>query len=264
MAETTSEDVLGLFCTTESTRRRFDDWCVDPRRSEVVPMVMAHRTRVLYDLTEADISHVCQNTEHALGEVRRQVGESVPEIVDWHPNFAFTHTFHICVERLGCVPTYQRFREFSFHDPDGRNMLGDPAMKLVRDLVTREKYTEDRVRAAIRWRVGNAYYGFLREVYAFAHLRLRGVDLRFHPLADALFRVDAWTGRRALSLRVGNKKFRQGMNAGRKTPAEQLLADILPPLRFDTIELAAATRFGVVHVPSAGQLDEAAARLLAG
>ena len=93
---------------------------------------------------------------------------------------------------------------------------------------------------------------------------MRGIVLRVHPLADALFRVDAWTGRQALSLRVGNRRFRQGLNAGRKTPPEQLLADVMPPLRFDTIELEAATTFGQVHVPTAVHLDRAAARLAQG
>ncbi|MET8689055.1 hypothetical protein ABZV77_33100 [Streptomyces sp. NPDC004732] len=259
--ETTVNDVLDLFCTSVSTERRLDDWRRDPRREQVAPVVLAHSTRVLYRLTEGDVHDVCQRTEHALGQVRREVGESVPQIVDWHPNFAFTHTFHTCVERIGAVPTYQQFREFSLSDAEGLDMLGSPSKELIRRLVVKQGVEQWRAQAAMRWRIGNAYYGFLREVYTLVQLRRRGIDLRVHPLADALFRVDAWTGRRALSLRVGNKKFRQGGNAGRKTPAEQLLADVQPPLRFDTIELAAATRFGQVHVPTAQVLDHAATRL---
>ncbi|MEV5983476.1 hypothetical protein AB0L85_00380 [Streptomyces sp. NPDC052051] len=258
--ETTAQDVLELFCTSSSTRKRFEGWRSDRRRTEVVPVVMAHRTRVLYRLTEADVQGVCRETEHALGNVRREVGESVPQIVDWNPDFAFAHTFHACVERLQQVPTYQQFRKFAFEDGDGLRMLGNPSKAVVRRLVG-EGCSEEQARAAMRWRVGNAYYGFLREVYALVQLRLRGVDLRVHPLADALFRVDAWTGRRALSLRVGNRKFRQGMNAGRKTRTEDLLADVLPPLEFDTIELTAATAFGEVHLPTAAHLDRAAAQL---
>ncbi|MER6011717.1 hypothetical protein [Streptomyces bluensis] len=260
MIETTAEEVRELFCSSAATSKRFDDWMSDERRTEVAPMVMAHRTRVLYRLTEDDVRSVCQETEHALGEVKRRDGESVSEIVDWHPDFAFTHVFHICVERLGHVPTYQQFREFAFNDVDGQHMLGNPSIEVLRKLVDAGR-PERQVRAAIRWRVGNAYYGFLREVYTLVQLRLRGVDLRVHPLADALFRVDAWVGRWALSLRVGNKKFRQGMNAGRKTRTEDLLADLLPPMRFDTIELEAATTFGEVHLPTAVHLDRAAARL---
>ncbi|WP_369216372.1 hypothetical protein [Streptomyces flavofungini] len=259
--ETTATDVVDLFCASRGTRERLEEWKRDPRRRQVAPAVLAHTTRVLYRLTEGDVRAVCQRTEHALGQVRREVGESVPEIVDWHPDFAFTHVFHICVERLGALPTYQQFREFAFSDEKGAVMLGEPAKLIVRSLVAERGVDEGRARSAMRWRVGNAYYGFLREVYTLVQLRCRGVHLQVHPLADALFRVDAWTGRRALSLRVANRKFRQGMNAGRKTPAEQLLADVQPPLRFETIELAAATTFGQVHVPTAKELDRAAVRL---
>lgn len=262
MLETTADDVLELFCTSAGTEERFEIWNSDPRRVAVAPVVMAHRTRVLYRSTEDDVQAVCQRTEHALGQVRRDVGESVREIVDWHPDFAFTHTFHTCIERIGAIPTYEQFREFALDDVAGREMLGDPARAMIRSLAD-DGCPEGRARAAMRWRVGNAYYGFLREAYTLVQLRQRGIDLRVHPLADALFRVDAWVGRRALSLRVGNKKFRQGASAGRKTPAEQLLADVRPPLEFDTIELAAATEFGAVHVPTALHLDRAAARLRA-
>ncbi|MFE6332687.1 hypothetical protein ACFVOK_05635 [Streptomyces sp. NPDC057798] len=261
MIETTAEDVLGLFCTSAATRQRFDEWRTDVRRASVVPVVMAHRTRVLYGVGDADVRRVCRDTEHALGDVRRQDGESVPAIVDWHPDFAFTHTFHLCVERMGIVPTYQQFREFALEDVDGGRMLGNPARELIRRLV-QEGCPEQQARAAMRWRIGNAYYGFLREIYTLVQLRLRGVDLRVHPLADALFRVDAWAGRRALSLRVGNSKFRKGVHAGRKTRTEDLLSDVLPPLQFDTIELEAATRFGVVHLPADVHLDHAAAQLI--
>ncbi|WP_143079125.1 hypothetical protein [Streptomyces monashensis] len=262
MIETSAEDVLELFCTSVATRQRFEAWKTDPRRVEVVPVVMAHRTRVLYGLTESDVRRICRETEHALGDVRRQVGESVPEIVDWHPNFAFTHTFHACVEHIGTAPTYQQFRKFALDEQTGRRMLGDPSRRIIRRLVESGRYSERRARAAMRWRIGNAYYGFLREVYTLVQLRSRGMDLRVHPLADALFRVDAWAGRRALSLRVGNSKFRKGLNAGRKTRTEELLSGILPPLHFDSIELEAATRFGEVHLPSAAHLDRAAARII--
>jgi hypothetical protein len=258
--ETTAEDVLGRFCTSVGTRKRFEDWKADPRREEVAPLVLAHRTRVLYYLAEEDVEGVCRDTEHALGPVKRADGESVREIVDWHPNFAFTHTFHICVERIGAVPTYQQFREFALHDADGQRMLGHPSKETIRRLVD-AGCPQWQAQAAMRWRIGNAYYGFLREVYTLVQLRLRGIDLSVHPLADALFRVDAWIGCRALSLRVGNRKFREGANAGRKSRPEQLLADLEPPLQFDTIELEAATTFGQVHVPTAVHLDQAAARL---
>ncbi|WP_432587281.1 hypothetical protein ABVG11_17415 [Streptomyces sp. HD1123-B1] len=260
MTETSSEDVLRKFCTSPHTGELYARWKNDPRRKSVVPAVANHRVRLVYELTAEDVEGVCRQTEHALGEVKRADGEGVAAIVDWHPDFAFTHIFHICMERIGRLPSYQDFRTYCYRDQLGLQMLGEPTKAKVREVVS-SGISEKIVRDAVRWRVGNAYYSFLREIYTVVRLRAMAVDLQVHPLADALFRVDAWTGRKVVSLRVGNKKFRQGSSSGRKTPAEQLLADVVPGFDFSTIELAPATKFGRVHLPSAEHIAQAAARL---
>ncbi|MEE1929775.1 hypothetical protein V1J52_16535 [Streptomyces sp. TRM 70351] len=199
---------------------------------------------------------MCERTEHALGTVQRSAGESVRGIVDWHPAFAFAHTFHVCMERTGRLPTYGQFRDFALEDELGRRMLGDPAKhKLEAEQL--KGVPRDQARAAMRWRVGNAYYGFLREVYTVVSLRSRGIGLEVHPVADALFRADAWAGRTVLSLRVGNAEFRRGDREGRKVRTEQLLADVRPALHFLPIELGAATTYGRVHLPSRDHLEAA-------
>jgi hypothetical protein len=259
--ETTAEDVMGKFCTSLRAEAVCRAWLDGPKFQRVTPVVLGHRVRTLYQLSPRDVQAVCKQTEHALGSVRREDGEAVQSIVDWFPDFAFTHMFHFCMEKAEGIPTYQEFRQFTQEDPTGQEMLGSPSRAAVEDAVARGANRE-QARAAMRWRVGNAYYSFLREVYTAVELRGRGVDFRMHPLADALFRVDGWVGSVALSLRVGNAKFRMGANQGRKTPAEQILADALPPLSFEAVELSAATVFGRVHLPSGEHLDRAAATLL--
>lgn len=259
-AGTSATEVLDHFCTSPGTRSIYGAWEHDPRRYNVVPVVLEHRTRLIYQLSEEDVKRVCQATVHALGNVRRADGERVRSIVDWHPDFAFTHMFHVCMEQIQALPTYQDFRRFTQHDPLGQKMLGSPAREKVSQ-AERENFSPALARDAMQWRVGNAYYSFLREVHTVVQLRRRGIDLRVHPLADALFRVDAWTGRKALSLRVGNKKFGLGADAGRKHRPEQLLADLSPGFEFRTIELPPASRFGQVHLPSAVDLDAAATLL---
>ena len=258
--ETTSDDVLRHFCRSPRTNQLYERWSQDPSRRSVVPAVTRHSTKTVYELTLADVSDVCHRTEHALGEVRRAEGEAVRQIVDWHPNFAFTHMFHICLERNKQLPTYQEFRAFTQSDELGQLMLGRPSRDKVREVVE-SGVPEHRARSAMRWRVGNAYYSFLSEIVTVVTLRKSGLNVQVHPLADALFRVDAWVGRKNLSLRVGNKKFRQGEYGGRKQPAEDILADIVPPMAFETIELKPATEFGRVHVPSEEELLAVAARL---
>lgn len=260
MARTTSGDVLQQFCVSPRTQEIYANWESDRRRVDVAPVVMAHEAKLVYELTTADVEAVCRQTEHALGEVRRFNGERVAAIVDWHPNFAFTHMFHVCMERMQCLPTYQDFRSYAYDDELGHRMLGEPALARVWE-VADQGVPERLARDAMRWRVGNAYYSFLREVYTVVQLRSMGIDLRVHPLADALFRVDAWVDDKVVSLRVGNKKFRQGDGAGRKMPPERLLADVKPAFEFDTIELSPATEFGAVHLPSPEHIAEAAARL---
>jgi hypothetical protein len=259
--ETTADDVMQKFCTSRRAETVYRAWREDPRRRQVVPVVMAHRVRTVYALGAGDVTEVCKRTEHALGDVRRADGEAVRAIVNWHPDFAFTHMFHFCMEKSERVPTYQEFRQFTQTDPLGQEMLGSPSRAAVAEAVRRGENAA-RARAAMRWRVGNAYYSFLREIYTAVELRERGVDLRMHPLADALFRVDGWVGSTALSLRIGNAEFRKGENQGRKTPAEKMLADNLPPLKFDAVELRPATEFGRVHLPTAQHLDRAAESLL--
>ncbi|NEW74715.1 hypothetical protein [Streptomyces rhizosphaericus] len=260
MTKTTSDDVLQRFRVSPHTREIYANWVKDPRRVEVAPVVMAHRAQLIYGLSTADVEAVCRRTEHALGHVRRLDGESVAPIVDWHPDFAFTHVFHVCMERMRHLPAYQDFRSYAYNDSLGLRMLGDPARAKVRE-VSGTGVPEKLARDAMRWRVGNAYYSFLREVYTVVQLRSMGLDLRVHPLADALFRVDAWVDSKVVSLRVGNKKFRQGDASGRKMPPERLLADVQPPFEFATLELPPATEFGSVHLPSLDHLSEAAARL---
>jgi hypothetical protein len=48
------------------------------------------------------------------------------------------------------------------------------------------------IRAAMQWRIGNAYPSYRREQYVISVLREHGSDVRCHVLADVLFRVDCW------------------------------------------------------------------------
>lgn len=258
--ETTSEDVLRHFCASAHAQQVYERWRDDPRRRLVVPTVTQHSAKTVYELALTDVEAVCRSTEHALGTVRRPDGEAVRAIVDWHPDFAFTHMLHICMEQGKRLPTYQEFRGFTQKSTLGKLMLGEPSRAKVREVVE-AGVPEHLARSAMRWRVGNAYYSFLREIVTVVALRESGLNVQVHPLADALFRVDAWVGRTNLSLRVGNKKFRQGESEGRKVPPERLLADVLPPMSFEVIELQPATEFGKVHVPSPSELRAVAERL---
>ena len=93
-------------------------------------------------------------------------------------------------------------------------------------------------------------------------LRAEGLDVRAHPLADALFRVDAWVDSTILCLYIRNARFRDG-SRGRKPRAADILAGARPPFRYAELRLATSHVFGCVHLPEAGQIRAVAQRMKA-
>ncbi|MGH3398201.1 MAG: hypothetical protein ACRDPO_26285 [Streptosporangiaceae bacterium] len=235
--QTTAAEVSATFAVTPRARELLHRWQADPLRPQVPPVVLAHATRVLYDLDPA----------------------AVQPVVDWRPDFAFTHVMHLALEAVGDLPTFQAFADFCAGDPAGRTALGDPAREIRRQ-AREQGYARDDVAGAVRWRIGLAYYSFVREVYTIAVLRSAGLDVRAHPLADALFRVDAWGGRTVLSLYVRNAAFRDRQR-GRKPRASQILAGAEPPFRYQELSLDTRHEYGCVHLPEAAQIRALAARI---
>jgi hypothetical protein len=242
--ETKYEDAVKQFlgaCPQWSTL--LQAWRADGRyRSDVVPFVESFKTTVLYTLTPEDVQAVCRKTEHALGNVKRRAAEAVRPAVDWNPAFALEHALHSAAEELKQLPTYQEFREYCDTDSAGKRMLGGPSRALRARLVA-GGLTNTRAKDAIRWRIGNAYLSFVREAYLIAVLRCDlELAVHYHPLADVLFRTDAWVGNIRVLMHVRNAEFREG-SAGRKP--------LLPcsGMRSISFELPKRHAFGVVHLP---------------
>ncbi|NUT19442.1 MAG: hypothetical protein HOV77_09660 [Hamadaea sp.] len=256
---TTADDVVDLFCRAPRARRVLGRWQADPRYRQVVPVVEGHITRKIYEVVPEEVERACRSTDHALGEVKRRIAESVSGVVNWNPEFAFTHVLHHMMEATEEIPRWQDFREYARHDPDGFAMLGSPVAALKAGL-ERSGHPRSDIEQAIRWRIGNAYYSFLRELWTVTNLRSQGLDIRLHPLADALFRVDAWCGNTALVVYVGNDKFRDGPT-GRKAHAESLLAGASPTFVVQHIRLGQAPLFGSVHLPTPEAIAAAAEQI---
>ncbi len=250
--QTTYGDVISHFVSRSArAQRELARWRNQPdKRAAVVPYVEGAVTRAAYSVTPADVETACRETEHALGRVSRAVAESVPEIVDWHPAFAFHHVLHHVLETKGSVPTYQLLRRAARDSPLVAAMLAEPARNAVSGAVL-AGHDRAAAAAAVRWRVGNAYLSFMRELYVLATLRADGVDARYHVLADVLLRVDLWVAQTCVSLHVANRKFRQGAS-GRKTPAAAIIGD--GPFTFALLELAPRREFGTVHLPKRGEI----------
>jgi hypothetical protein len=257
--ETTSAEVIATFAVTPRARALLRRWREDPGRPQVARTVLAHTTKVLYRLEPRQVEAVCTASEHPLGDIRKNVATAVQPVVDWRPDFAFTHVMHLALEKLGTLPSFQDFAHFCADDPAGAAALGHPARE-IREHACRQGYPPAQVAQAIRWRIGLAYYSFVREIYTIAVLRATGLDVRAHPLADALFRADAWVGRTVLTLYIRNPRFRDGPR-GRKPRTADILAGADPPFRYQELRLPTRHEFGCVHLPEADQIRTVAWRL---
>lgn len=257
--QTTSAEVIATFAVTPRARELLRRWQDDQARPQVPRVVMRHVTRALYRLEPAAIEAVCEASEHPLGDISKDAAMAVRPVVDWRPDFAFTHVMHLALEKTGRLPTFGEFTQFCASDPVGRAALGDPARQ-IREHASRLGYDPAQAAQAVRWRIGIAYYSFARELYTIAVLRTAGLDVRAHPLADALFRVDAWVDHTILCLYIRNTRFRDGIR-GRKPRAMDILAGARPPFRYAELRLATSHVFGRVHLPEAAQIRAVAQRI---
>ncbi|WP_067502237.1 hypothetical protein [Actinoplanes sp. TFC3] len=255
----TAEEVVQHFVRSREFRHRLDWWMDDPHRTAVVTAVMAHKSRVVTTATLDDMNQVCRTTKHALGQLKKSETKKVTYIQDWTTAFAGAHVFHFITEHDGAVPTWQRFRKQCAAEPF-RHMLWEPAQQAIDSCIKETGISKERARDAMQWRIGNMSYSFLREQWAHAYLRHRGVEILQHPLADALFGVDGWVDNTVISFFIGNRTFRSA-SGGRKNPAATYLGAAQPAFSYINIELPAARKFGVVMLPTAEQLDRYVKRI---
>ncbi|NUT49895.1 MAG: hypothetical protein HOV94_21670 [Saccharothrix sp.] len=230
---TTAMEVRRLFNVTQETRFHFNHWY--GTRKAVVAHVMAHNAVAVHRITADEVEAACRSAP-------RPGPTDVPEIRHWRPDFAFTHVAHHVVEVLGRLPGWPEFREFCEADERARAMLWTPAREVIAEV-------GPEGRAALRNRVVSDFLGFLRDVYVVAVLRGHGLDVRVHPLADTVFKVDAWVERLVLNPRGGRHR------------SEELLLRAMPPFFFADLRLTESTRVGAAELPSRVQLDLAARRL---
>lgn len=259
--KTTSDEVIETFAVTPRAQELLRRWTQDPVRPHVPRAVLRHSTTVVYELTAARVEAVCEASEHPLGNISKKTAMAVRPVVDWRPDFAFTYVMHLALETLGSLPTFQDFGRFCADDPMGRAALGDPA-RAMKETAMSSGYLAADVTAAIRWRIGLAYYSFVRELYTITVLRAAGLDARTHPLADALFRVDAWTRHTVISLYIRNPRFRDGAR-GRKPHTQDILLGARPPFRYEELCLTTRHEFGCVHLPDPSEITAVANRLRA-
>ncbi|KAA9154565.1 hypothetical protein FPZ12_031530 [Amycolatopsis acidicola] len=275
--ETTGEEVRETFLITPQAVAVHHRWEHNKDRLAhgVIATMRDHVTRAIYDCSLSTFDWIEQRHVHPLGNIAQEDIEHIVAARDWYPNFAFVHIFHLLMEQLGRPPLWSEYEDFC-NTPDGLAKIGknygilkerifDQEITRLKARFPRGKGLEHRARtlasASLNWRAGNAYYGFMRDMYTAVALRSRGLDVRVHPIADALFRTDAWSGNNILSIYVGNPAFRESStkngkeyHKGRKMRVDEILAE--SSFCFHTLALPAARRHGVFHFPSDADLDK--------
>lgn len=236
-AMTTALEVRRLFNVTQETRFVFNGWYSG--KKHVVEPVMAHRAEAVHRITAAEVEDVC------LTAPPHGPPTDLPGVRDWRPDFPFAFVAHHVVEELGRLPTWSEFRGFCAGEPA---TLWAPAREAIAE-AGRRGVDGRAARRAVADRVSARFGAFLREVHVVAALRERGLDVRVHPLADAVFRVDAWVDRLILNPRGGGQR------------SAELLVHAMPPFFFTDLGLTFSHRVGPIALAPRGQLDRAAAKL---
>ncbi|WP_328452005.1 hypothetical protein [Amycolatopsis sp. NBC_00438] len=234
-----------------------------------------HVTKAIYDCTLGTFDDIKARHTHPLGEISKEEIRHIDLASNWEPDFAFVHLFHLMLEAKGQPPLWSEFDQFVETDRRLEMFRADRAA--LQDRIFREELEKIKTRfpkaadpenkaqflakASLDWRIGNAYYGFMREMYTAVALREKGLNVKVHPLADANFRADGWLGRNILSVFVINPRFKvadQKRAEQRQKGRKKAVEDLFPGNQFGFAELTmeGAERFGEFHFPSQAAIDE--------
>jgi hypothetical protein len=246
---TTAQQTLQHF-TQRSTnaQKTYKQWINKPGKKPVIQLVMNHTTTTFENLTTQQIQQTAQQTEHALGDTNTKQAHQTTPIRDWNPNYAFIHILHHITETIKHLPTWQEFKHITKTHPQIRPMLWEPAQHAIQQAI-QQGHTPQNAQNAMRHRIGNAYYSFLREAYVHATLKENGLNTHYHPLADTLFRVDLYTNKTNINLYIGNTTYKNN-NTGRKTSSQHLLNDATPAFNTINLQLPTQHTYGHVHLPT--------------
>jgi hypothetical protein len=183
----------------------------------------ASRQTVLYTLSAADIVHVARTTEHALGDVQSWEKDLDDNMFaeKLSPTYAVVMLLHDLLESIGRVPTWGDFEDFLFDRQDLCLQYFMRAGQIPALASRSQMWAHPRMRA-VRWRMANFYYSFLKEIHIIVSLRrTHGLDVRYHPLLDAEWKADFVCGDVRGELFFSNRKYRAA-TSGRKTPCGKL------------------------------------------
>ena len=241
---------------------KLEEWRNDHRYArEVVPFVTSFSQDFMFVATRAEFDTVAaiieaDENQHALKGVSR--ADNIPLTKNLNSSFAFIHLFHRYVQQKRRIPTWLEWREWL--RTEAASMFAIPVSRTIR-FDRMDKAQKTAVKKGLTWRLGLAYYSCMRELDVMLRLRdLYGLNVRYHVLADALYRVDFWLGTKTVCLFVSNDEMKAAQT-GRKPRPGQFLTS--PPFSHYEAVLETQHTYGVLH-PATDKAVEKIARFLRG
>lgn len=242
-------------------RRAVDEihrkWVAARAKDGVVSLVKTIDHKTLYSMTVDQVEEACEKTTHALGQTSKRHLEANPlfrDINDFNVPFAYLHGMHKMMEDLGRLPLWQDV--MPFYEDNPKILLG-----LYREhFKYEEANTETRrfLDDAIAWRLGLAYYSFLREVDLFVRIReVHDIDLRYHLFADVTLSTDFWIDNCIISLYLNNSRFKTADGKGRKKRTSSIFKNN-DSLSFIDVDISKRTQRGCVWLVPDHEIARAA------
>lgn len=217
-------------------RKQYDLWEKRRGKTENWPELMDGfrklEHRILYKLNIVDVDNAIAKTTHSLGNLEKSCSK-FDNIHNYSPPVPLIYIFHSILEKLGRVPLWNDVQRYLFGEmrslcwiPFCKSRNLDPSLPVI----THDK----RILDAFQWRIGNAYYSWLREIDLLTYLRRKHkLDLRYHFLVDAEWRADFVAGRIMLELYIKNREFKDDGSGRKLTCAKMNEGYKVLPIKMD-------------------------------
>jgi hypothetical protein len=235
-----------------AAKAAYDEWRSDPTKADVVSYVTHFTHSYLFAIEPKEFEEVRQRMassrrEHALEGAEKE--DETQDSEGLENSWAYVQLFYRFIEEKRCVPSWLEWRRWLATEVPA--LLVGP-LKTKFDWDSRSPEQRSALRRSLRWRIGNAYYGTMRELNVLIRLRAMGIPVKYHVLADALFAVDCWNNDNIVSVFVGNATMKDAKGGGRKRRPQDRLGNAKPPFAFHDITLRIArgegNRYGILYL----------------
>jgi hypothetical protein len=198
-----------LIDSGDAARMAYEDWNTrTDLKNEVVPFVEGFTHRAFFAISEEMIEETKKRSEHALGDLKKEEA-SDPRIEDFSTPFALEHLFHMYLEGIGSVPTWQEWWKWLTEGNGKKFYIAKVQERFNWGRLSKDQPAEvEHLRHAVQWRVGKFYYSAMRELELCTKLRTRfNLALKYNFFADLQLKADLWIDKVIVSVYLSKNEF---------------------------------------------------------